>query len=1072
MLMLQRAAENVNPSECNDPAVLLACSLGSDSCPAACVNKSNTDNEEDNRTPSNISDMPVAGDLTIAVADYSSSVKSAPAVGTVIFNAVDFKASEKVTIESVKLERIGLSSKSDIKGVWFEKDGVAVSAKASLSSDGTVTTRFYNNYSVSSTDTLDLVAELSGSAGSEIAFKIIDAVTTAKNVSLNTETTTYRTTNYNVARINFVKKGTAASYKIGEKKTYEIGKFQLSNENSSSEDKDIVIKSLKLRNSGNWDIATLLKNVYVTKDSKTVSKRVDIESKDLIIYFDDDVLASGKRGLYTIYAEVAQLDRVGDDVQLELRKNSELVANEISTNFRVAYASEMEKTPANLVLAKYTFNGGKTTFANAKDYAKTVEAAASSTDVEIANGTLTVAESIKLEGLTIGASLTTYDSTTVINNATRKVKDTEWTTQTITANNDNANAARKAVVSDHIKDLKVEIGGSTYNAKVVDCSWKYPVKDAADDTDTAIAGSDVCYQVTDEMYVSKTSDVKVLVNLSTNEYKDTITFTNLRGSSFAKVGEYDESGSKLYAADIAGSVQVAKLTVKPGKFNITNKTSSNQKAVVNSTDEVTIFDGEISTSKGNVSISSLTLTDTTPAKSGNPAAYKMDDSDQITLTLYVDWEAFADEILNNKKVVDDKYFVEFANLGDLSSSSSMKIKIVAQPNVSKAGWEFTFKVQAKGTDSSSNDVESSSTNTAKLSITNSASATIANSSAKSEVVRDGSNAQLLSFTATVKDGSYNLQTVDLAFTDTVSANNLSNVTLEIDWRSIDTVDLANPVHFVTNETLSAGKHTFTFKGNLNVDTTAWATNLIKINSVTLNADNSQDWDADKAATNNFSVTKLVANAYPTISAKTSSDDLILTISNPKDSEDDIVVRGLGLNGKVVTASLNEKLLTVAGGVIDWSNVAESIAPGDSIEFRVQADAGETVQVNSITIDVDKQENLEINSNYTNIGTWTSFKVVSSKDKPATVGVSSVTLNKTSLTLGAGDTYQLEATVSPSNATNKSVAWSIAGDDDKVTVSNSGLITVTAGAVNDAKYTVTAKADGDIKATCTITLSIN
>jgi hypothetical protein len=130
----------------------------------------------------------------------------------------------------------------------------------------------------------------------------------------------------------------------------------------------------------------------------------------------------------------------------------------------------MEKTPANLVLAKYTFNGGKTTFANAKDYAKTVEAAASSTDVEIANGTLTVAESIKLEGLTIGASLTTYDSTTVINNATRKVKDTEWTTQTITANNDNANAARKAVVSDHIKDLKVEIGGSTYNAKVVDCS--------------------------------------------------------------------------------------------------------------------------------------------------------------------------------------------------------------------------------------------------------------------------------------------------------------------------------------------------------------------------------------------------------------------------------------------------------------------------------------------------------------------------------------------------------------------------------------------------------------------------
>jgi predicted alpha/beta hydrolase family esterase len=112
MLMLQRAAETVNPSECNDPAVLLACSLGSESCPAACVNKAS---EEETNTPTNINDMPVAGDLTIAVADYSSNIKSAPSKGTVIFNAIDFKSSEKVVIESVKLQRSGLSDKSVIK---------------------------------------------------------------------------------------------------------------------------------------------------------------------------------------------------------------------------------------------------------------------------------------------------------------------------------------------------------------------------------------------------------------------------------------------------------------------------------------------------------------------------------------------------------------------------------------------------------------------------------------------------------------------------------------------------------------------------------------------------------------------------------------------------------------------------------------------------------------------------------------------------------------------------------------------------------------------------------------------
>jgi hypothetical protein len=113
MLMLQRAAETVSgDDECNDPAVLLACALGSTGCPAKCANKAS---EEDTAKGSVIDGLPIAGDLSIAVADYSSTVKSAPAIGTVVFNAVDFKASEKVTIESVKLERIGLSDKSAIK---------------------------------------------------------------------------------------------------------------------------------------------------------------------------------------------------------------------------------------------------------------------------------------------------------------------------------------------------------------------------------------------------------------------------------------------------------------------------------------------------------------------------------------------------------------------------------------------------------------------------------------------------------------------------------------------------------------------------------------------------------------------------------------------------------------------------------------------------------------------------------------------------------------------------------------------------------------------------------------------
>jgi hypothetical protein len=151
-------------------------------------------------------------------------------------------------------------------------------------------------------------------------------------------------------------------------------------------------------------MAATFRNVYVTRDSKTVSKSVELSSKDMVITFDGDELASGKKGIYTIFAEVANLDRPGENVQLYLNKNSELVAYEKASNFRVAYHNEMN-TSDNLMSQSYVFNGGKVNFAGASNFAKTIEAAASSTDVEIANGTLTVAEPIKLEGLTITGTI-------------------------------------------------------------------------------------------------------------------------------------------------------------------------------------------------------------------------------------------------------------------------------------------------------------------------------------------------------------------------------------------------------------------------------------------------------------------------------------------------------------------------------------------------------------------------------------------------------------------------------------------------------------------------------------------
>lgn len=88
---------------------------------------------------------------------------------------------------------------------------------------------------------------------------------------------------------------------------------------------------------------------------------------------------------------------------------------------------------------------------------------------------------------------------------------------------------------------------------------------------------------------------------------------------------------------------------------------------------------------------------------------------------------------------------------------------------------------------------------------------------------------------------------------------------------------------------------------------------------------------------------------------------------------------------------------------------------------------------------------------------------------ATIYVTSITLNKTSASLYVGDTTQLNATVSPSSATNKSVGWT--SDDVSVaTVSSTGF--VTAKSAGTATIICMAKDGSGKQATCNISVKEN
>ncbi len=124
----------------------------------------------------------------------------------------------------------------------------------------------------------------------------------------------------------------------------------------------------------------------------------------------------------------------------------------------------------------------------------------------------------------------------------------------------------------------------------------------------------------------------------------------------------------------------------------------------------------------------------------------------------------------------------------------------------------------------------------------------------------------------------------------------------------------------------------------------------------------------------------------------------------------------------------------------------------TVKFKILKDSGTS------TLTLTSTENIDSDAKAYECST-TNGKVTITKP------VTSVKLDKTSVTLKKGETSQLTATVSPTDATNKTVTYS--SSNSKVAkVSSSGKIT----AVGGGTATITAKAGGKT-ATCKVTVTV-
>ena len=96
---------------------------------------------------------------------------------------------------------------------------------------------------------------------------------------------------------------------------------------------------------------------------------------------------------------------------------------------------------------------------------------------------------------------------------------------------------------------------------------------------------------------------------------------------------------------------------------------------------------------------------------------------------------------------------------------------------------------------------------------------------------------------------------------------------------------------------------------------------------------------------------------------------------------------------------------------------------------------------------------------------TEFISIVDSEYDEDVEVEQITLNESNLTIFKGETSQLTATVTPSDATNKNIIWS-SSDTSVATVENG---TITAIGEGNATIIATSKSDNTIKASCEITV---
>jgi hypothetical protein len=521
--------------------------------------------------------------LTVALSSATPAGISVPKNGTrVPFTKINITASNDgaTNLEALTIKRTGLSDYSAFAGtngkIWAEKDGVRVTSQRSMNSNDEAILTFAPviNIPAGQTITLEIVASLNAATGNgALGIATASAVTASGAIvsgSFPIMGNLMSFTDYTVAQVAFDGSDTNKVVKVGDTNT-ELGSFDI---NSGATSKNVIFKSVMLRNSGVEDLGKAVNNLYLEKNGTIVSGAGVIADRyvtftlnngGLLIEKDDDATLKVKGDI------IGKDNTATTSLSLKLNKTDDISVIEQSTGFGA------EITATDLLL----------------------------NDVEIQSGALSLTK-----------KSTSPSDTDIIKGAKGVVS--------LIANV----RADEAITAD---EMKVRVDGATAttsfeNVKAYVNGYLLGSFDLTSDGDLYTIDSTVNFNKGD-------NEVKLTVDAkSTGAVGGHYITLALQGAgNFLTNPEYVSNGNPIVAGDINGSPTGAKLTIQGADVTVVrNDGYADGRKIVKGTKDAVLAKFNVKAVYDSVKLNSITLA----ANSGS--ATQIADSSVYDMKLFVD----------------------------------------------------------------------------------------------------------------------------------------------------------------------------------------------------------------------------------------------------------------------------------------------------------------------------------------------------------------------------------------------------------------------------------------------------